>query len=900
MPSPTIQRPNWIALLLFAAAATLLIRHALLPEYALLPLDLVLNNAPWTSGEMVVPQNPLISDPFYSFYPRRHLLTEAIQQGEWPLWNPYVMAGTPNIANPNFQLFYWPNLITAVFLSAVDALSWLAWGHLILSGMLMYLFLRRHRLAIPACWLGGMVWLLNGYTLVWLENTHRLSTTAWIPGIFWAYETAVQTKKVGWAALGGLMLGTSILGGQVQFIFAVGLIFGLYGLIGAVVYWRDGERDAAWRSLWFMLPVGLIGLGIGSLVLLPSAEFAQISQRRLADAGSILESSWPLTQLITLLAPNFFGNPLTGGYWGKANYAEMTAYFGAGVLLLAITAPIVARHGRFLIQTLGITLFSLLVVLGTPLVELLFLFPGAQFLSLKRLLFLIPFVGSLLVGLGLDGWWQRPSRQRTMIALGVTFSILTVSLLIALPTLETAPQPATAWWSLGRGVGLLLVVLLLLSQLGKRPFLIGTLLVLVAAADLLQWGWRFNPITPTTLLYPDSAITTFLAQDGGLYRVLPLQTGPVLFGPNVLSLFDVQTLGGYTPLIPKAYAEVYKSVDDEVAIDWMAPNHNMLVMSNFDPSVSLLNVKYVLSTQPLPYETVPQNTAVGCDDQLSITSEPLTMLFVIDDAGFNRFDVQFGELIPEEAEAVTVWLWREEGDGSLLFQETISAQELQQTPNRAFFMAPVADSAGQTFVLGLQSAGEAVPLCGVEVDGRLQPSLATYATWLSYRMDESGVWVYENPNVLPRAYLVHHVEQVAKSQLLSRLHAPDFNGYHSALVSEPFAEIEQLAERPLPSQATVSIDSYTPQQVKISVDTPAAGLLVLTDIEYPGWHATLDGQSVEIVPVNHAFRGIFVPPGAHEIQFSFRSQTLTLALIIAGVSLLAAVGILVKSNLWSR
>ena len=891
------KRPGWLALMLFAAAATMLLRHSLLPDYALLPLDLVSTIAPWTSGEPTVPLNPLISDPFYSFYPRRYLLTESIQQGILPLWNPFVMAGTPNFANPNFQLFYWPNLITAFFLPAVHALSWLAWGHLVLSGMFMYLFLRRHQLVVPACWLGGLVWLLNGYTLVWLENPHRLSTLAWIPGILWAYETAVQTKRLSWAAIGGLFLGTSILGGQVQFVFAFGLIFGLYGLIGAAVHWQQGRRSAAWRTLLMMLPIGFIGLGIGTLVLLPSAEFAQISQRALASSATILDSRWSPAQLITLLAPDFFGNPLSGGYWGESNYAETTAYFSVGALMLALSSLIIARPNRFFIQVIGIALFSLLLLLGTPLVNVLFLFPGAQFLALRRLLFLIPFTGAMLAALGLDSWWRKPSPRRTGAALGLLSLLLMIALLWSFFTLDNVAQSNISWQNLGRGFLLAMAILLLLYNMNKRPFALAGIIIFIVVADLLQWGWRFNPITATTLLYPDNAITNFLAQDDSVFRVLPLQTGPVLFGPNVLSLFGQQTLGGYTPLIPNAYAALYKSIDSEVSIDWMASNKNMLVMSHFNPLVSLLNVKYVLATEPLPYDTVPQKTAVGCEEQLSIGTEPLTVPFTIHDPGFNRFDLQFGDTILEDEGAVTVQLWRDDVNGVLLFEETIQSSELRQNPNRAFFMSPVADSAGQNFVLGLQSGTRMVPICAVtELDGQLQPSLATYATWLSYQMDDNNVWVYENPNVLPRAYFVHHAEQTTEAQLLSRLHAPDFNWYHSALITEPLPkDVEaQLAKRPFPSQAEVTLIRYEAQQVDIEVNTPIAGLLVLNDTYYPSWQATLDQHPVKIHQINDTVRGIFVPPGVHQIQFQFRSQTLTLAIIIATISLLIAVGLISK------
>ena len=115
-----------IVLLWLIILATLLLRESLLPQYTLLPLDLIQTIAPWDDRDLGPLENGLISDPFYSFYPRRVLLTDAIHDGESPLWNAMVLSGTPNTANPNFQLFYPPNLLTALLLPADQALpGWL-------------------------------------------------------------------------------------------------------------------------------------------------------------------------------------------------------------------------------------------------------------------------------------------------------------------------------------------------------------------------------------------------------------------------------------------------------------------------------------------------------------------------------------------------------------------------------------------------------------------------------------------------------------------------------------------------------------------------------------------------------------------------------------------------------
>jgi uncharacterized membrane protein YfhO len=53
-------------------------------------------------------------------------------------------------------------------------------------------------------------------------------------------------------------------------------------------------------------------------------------------------------------------------------------------------------------------------------------------------------------------------------------------------------------------------------------------------------------------------------------------------------------------------------------------------------------------------------------------------------------------------------------------------------------------------------------------------------------------------------------------------------------------------------------------------------LLVLNDAWAPGWRATLDGRSVEILPANYMARGVWVPAGRHEVRFRYRTPGLDL------------------------
>ncbi|MDF9833999.1 hypothetical protein M2103_002234 [Ereboglobus sp. PH5-5] len=71
-------------------------------------------------------------------------------------------------------------------------------------------------------------------------------------------------------------------------------------------------------------------------------------------------------------------------------------------------------------------------------------------------------------------------------------------------------------------------------------------------------------------------------------------------------------------------------------------------------------------------------------------------------------------------------------------------------------------------------------------------------------------------------------------------------------------------------------------------------LLVVSDAWYPGWSATIDGKETPIHRVNYMFRGVFVPPGAHEVTFSFWPVKLGWYCAASCAGLLMALSLLVS------
>jgi hypothetical protein len=127
-------------------------------------------------------------------------------------------------------------------------------------------------------------------------------------------------------------------------------------------------------------------------------------------------------------------------------------------------------------------------------------------------------------------------------------------------------------------------------------------------------------------------------------------------------------------------------------------------------------------------------------------------------------------------------------------------------------------------------------------------------------------FTYRNMDALPRAYFVNRVEQAQPLQLLNSIKANEFEPADVAFVEENL----QLNIQPPGEGASVNFVNYETEKVELDVVATGNNLLFLGSTYYPvGWKATIDGNQLEIIKLNHGFMGVVVPEGKHRIVFSF-------------------------------
>lgn len=736
--------------------------------FALGVLALVLTSSSLIHGRL------LGHDEITVFFARYTFVADQIRSGQLPAWNPYVVSGLPQMADP-VGLFYPFTIPSLLVLPVRDAINTVIVAHLLLAGASMYLYLRSLGGTRPARFVGAAVYLLSGFTStrIFAGDIQRLEVYAWIPLLFFFFEEIAEGRgQAGAAVLGATVMACQFLAGDPQtFVYSCSAL-AVYAAVRLLYARRRGLAPVALtRRGGLLLLIFCFAALFSAIQVLPTLELLRLSNRTSAGSEFAFLGSMPPIGLVSLVAPRFFGDEIHGS-WGELFAPEFyvhasTLYVGSFTLALILAAWL-ARKDRWPVRFfawLGVAV--LWVALGRfgYIYRLLRYLPlVGEFRDIENVNILLPMSGAVLAAFGLErflegdetpAFWMNVSRLIVVTAGAAVLGVETTFLRnrAALDRYMSAPILQMTGWNLVLMVVALLVSLGFLrwrARVRNPPAALTAGVIAFIVADLLYFGYPLAGTgTDIAKLVRDSRVARYLAQDHTLYRV---------YGFGDLSpVFGVQDVGGEAALLLGRVSQ-YTNFAQGFEVDRLnrpAGPHGVLLSGGLDSNlVALLNVKYFVKRSP------------------------------------------------------------------------------------------------------------------------------------------TGTTVLRNPHVFPRVLDSYRYETIRDPEAILRtLDAPDYDPHRFIVLEQeprPPAGVSSRGAR-AGTDAELSVDVYEPNRIAIRAHFYRPGFLLLNDVFYPAWHASLDGRPARVYRANYLFRAVAVPPGRHDVAFIYRDRELERGMLITGAAALAAI-----------
>lgn len=542
----------------------------------------------WGYSVGVPVKNPLISDVVSQIFPLRIYAMSLIKSGVLPLWNPLMFAGYPLLANIQTGIFNPTNVLYFIFSSST------AWGlqtflQPFFASLFTYLLLRSLRLGKTASIFGGLVFAFSGFNIIWAEwNTHSYAV-AFLPLLLYLSQRYFL-KKNEWflGPMISLSLCLQIFSGYPQVT-----IYSILVLIFFISFNHGITKNTLHFSFWL-----LAGVLMSAIQLVPTIELFLNSQRKF-EVLYPSNYSFPWRYLTAFVAPDFFGNPTTGNYWGNGDYTDNVGFTGMVSFVISIYFVIFqkkkTKESTYFIYQF-IVIFLLLLCGRVPIFIKFLQQIGLGAMTPTRILFLINLSLAILGSFALDEFIKNGLKVKQIFSLVIIQAVGIWSLLIGSLIIYLNFSSKNVYIGIRNLFypclySTVLIILLFMFLFAKKIIrsLTGMLIVVLAVFELFNFGWKFLPFIQKELIFPSTPVIEYLKNQKGLFRVEGGEAVPM----NMLLPYGLESYSAYDPMYPLPIAQYMSLVDGGTLTN---PKSRYGQVHKFDsPLYDLVNSCYILA-----------------------------------------------------------------------------------------------------------------------------------------------------------------------------------------------------------------------------------------------------------------------------------------------------------------
>lgn len=564
---------SFLPYLFFILFAVIFARDIFLKNYVIGPFDFLVGfyhpymDIKWhnemLSNLALHHKNYLMSDVIMVVLPVKLLTINLIKTNILPLWNPYILNGTPLLANIQAAVLY-PVNIFYFFLSFKQAYNAYILSQLFLGFVFMYLFLRSIKISAMYAYMGAFAFAFSSFFIGWLTWGTLGHAFVWLPLILFAIEHYFVKQHKVYIVLISLGLTMSLLAGHTQTTISL-LIATLFYLAIKTV------NSRSWKKSIHVSTGLLLAFGISALQLIPTAElYMQSVRESVSDINFFRGTTLNASSYFMAIFPDFFGNPVTRNWWGKINYAESALYFGAVAFYFSLYFLINPKRIKNEIYLFagGLMLIGILLSTDNIISYLVYLakIPVLSSGTFARYSVIFIVGGVIAAAYGFYLYVQDIKKEDYRV-INMLNSLCTAVLLFfwLVLLIKMSPKSYLENASIIRRNMILPTLLIgfiigasLFLQIMNRFLFIRRLklksifpifVLLLLSIETFRFVHKYMPFSPEVFIYPPHALLTKLQtlKDGRYYQYLPA---------NVNSYYKISGIEGKEPLYNKYLGEL--------------------------------------------------------------------------------------------------------------------------------------------------------------------------------------------------------------------------------------------------------------------------------------------------------------------------------------------------------
>ncbi len=857
---------------IFVGLTLLFFWRPLSGQWSLLPNDLLDNAAPWSSERTPGrAENPWLSDTI-DVHSHFVALSEDARSGDLSWWDRSLTGGIPSL-----KAGLSPLLLPYLLLPAAYAPGVVAALRVLVAGGFLAGYLRRGLgTDRSAALVGAVAYGFTGYLVGW-ASWPQSNVAAFAPALLWSVESLVSEPRPRRAvpvagAIAALYLSNFPLAATYVVIavalYAVARLIALHGARPLHHVARSALRPTIW---------GVVGVALGmaaiSIYLSEFTTYLDVNDTSYRDARPA-DSSTGTRFLLTLVLPWAFGSAhQMPAFWADGtNWIEAQGYVGASVLLLALLALAYRRGpGRDLAATVrilwGIAIFGMWIsYVGGPLTEALQSLPLLGGNSIGRSRVVTHLAVAALAGLGTQALIDRADdhvdlrraiRNGAIVAAiaGLAFSPWLVDWgreARARGVLQTTIEQA--WLPMLAGIAMIVTIALAVRREQIGPALIGSV-SLIVSVELLGFGY---------------SVITVVDADEGRYETAShelvrdlLEPGERLAGDGRTFWANTNQITGYDDVrghlfYPTGWRQVFEEVQPgafaspgTITNPWFGPDADAS-----HPALDALAVGLWADSPETPvrgevFET-PRSDVVGGTHGQMVLEGRTEIEIEIPVAGLRGVSIHLDnppsifELRVVVGDVIGTRTVRNAATGQRI-DIPLAGEHLPPGPRT------IELSTSEPLVIATTDGEPDLWRIAPVVDDGLR-LVATGAVTLYERPDAAAAWFV--PGLLP-------------DEVDLDLHGPGAADSQS-----------------------VELRTIAGGRVDLVVDTDEPGTIVVSQYAFPGWSATVGGDSASIDEVDGLVTGVAIEPGRHDVVLTYRPQRLGM------LTLLTAAALIVLAVLW--